>query len=174
MTNLGSRDLCNPPLIIRQAARLPQTRQIRGTLSTEPSRHSADPLSSVAVRAEVTGGALFPVVSSGISTDRLSSSSTNHLTSSFFPHSRILLCEFSERFQQRSILPDSSFLPPGLNSITKTNKMADKSFTTNDVSTHKDDANGYWLIVEDGVYDVTSAFIPFPLSPLLSLARARE
>ncbi|KAL7923594.1 cytochrome b5-like heme/steroid binding domain-containing protein [Trichoderma austrokoningii] len=33
--------------------------------------------------------------------------------------------------------------------------MADKSFTTSDVSSHKDDANGYWLIVEDGVYDVT-------------------
>ncbi|KAL6907004.1 cytochrome b5-like heme/steroid binding domain-containing protein [Trichoderma evansii] len=33
--------------------------------------------------------------------------------------------------------------------------MADKSFTTADVSSHKDDANGYWLIVEDGVYDVT-------------------
>lgn len=46
--------------------------------------------------------------------------------------------------------------------------MADKSFTTADVSSHKDDANGFWLIVEDGVYDVTSAFFPF-----FSLARAR-
>lgn len=46
--------------------------------------------------------------------------------------------------------------------------MADKSFTTADVSSHKDDANGYWLIVEDGVYDVTSAFSPF------LLARARS
>lgn len=42
--------------------------------------------------------------------------------------------------------------------------MADKSFTTADVSTHKDDANGYWLIVEDGVYDVSSAFPPLTLS----------
>ncbi|KAM0256296.1 hypothetical protein ACHAQJ_005061 [Trichoderma viride] len=33
--------------------------------------------------------------------------------------------------------------------------MSDKSFTTADVGTHKDDGNGYWLIVEDGVYDVT-------------------
>ncbi|KAM0461177.1 hypothetical protein ACHAPV_004493 [Trichoderma viride] len=33
--------------------------------------------------------------------------------------------------------------------------MADKSFTTTDVSSHKDDANGYWLIIEDGVYDVS-------------------
>lgn len=50
--------------------------------------------------------------------------------------------------------------------------MADKSFTTADVSSHKDDANGYWLIVEDGVYDVTSAFPPPP--PFLSLlAHAR-
>lgn len=53
--------------------------------------------------------------------------------------------------------------------------MADKSFTTADVSSHKDDANGFWLIVEDGVYDVTSAFYPFSLlSFSLSRARARE
>lgn len=42
--------------------------------------------------------------------------------------------------------------------------MADKSFTTTDVSSHKDDANGYWLIIEDGVYDVSSAFF-FSLFP---------
>lgn len=59
MTNLGSRDLCNPPLIIRQATWLPQARQIRGFCTTEQSRHSADPPSSVAERAEVTGAPFF-------------------------------------------------------------------------------------------------------------------
>ena len=40
-----------------------------------------------------------------------------------------------------------------------------KSFTTAEVAQHKDDANGYWLIVEGDVYDVSSAFSP-PLSQL--------
>lgn len=42
--------------------------------------------------------------------------------------------------------------------------MADKSFTTADVGTHNNDENGYWLIVENNVYDVTSAFFPLPPS----------
>jgi hypothetical protein len=33
-----------------------------------------------------------------------------------------------------------------------------KSFTTAEVAQHKDDANGYWLIVEGDVYDVSSEF----------------
>lgn len=31
-----------------------------------------------------------------------------------------------------------------------------KTFTTADVSPHKDDSNGYWIIVENDVYDLTS------------------
>lgn len=50
--------------------------------------------------------------------------------------------------------------------------MADKSFTTTDVSSHKDDASGYWLIIEDGVYDVSSAFFP-PFPSYLSRAWKR-
>ena len=33
---------------------------------------------------------------------------------------------------------------------------ADKTFTTAEVAQHKDDANGYWLIIENDVYDVSS------------------
>ena len=41
--------------------------------------------------------------------------------------------------------------------------MSDKSFTTADVGSHNNDEKGYWLIVENNVYDVTSAFPPsFP------------
>ncbi|KYK60318.1 cytochrome b5 [Drechmeria coniospora] len=32
---------------------------------------------------------------------------------------------------------------------------SDKKFTTADVGQHKDADNGYWLIVENGVYDLT-------------------
>lgn len=40
--------------------------------------------------------------------------------------------------------------------------MADKSFTTAEVGSHNNDEKGYWLIVENNVYDVTSAlFLPF-------------
>lgn len=31
-----------------------------------------------------------------------------------------------------------------------------ESYSTVDVGKHKDEANGYWLIVENDVYDVTS------------------
>ena len=34
-----------------------------------------------------------------------------------------------------------------------------ESYSTADVGKHKDEANGYWLIVENDVYDVTSTFI---------------
>ncbi|GJN70798.1 hypothetical protein PLIIFM63780_002610 [Purpureocillium lilacinum] len=33
--------------------------------------------------------------------------------------------------------------------------MADKKITAAEVGQHKDDSNGYWLIVENKVYDVT-------------------
>jgi len=33
-----------------------------------------------------------------------------------------------------------------------------KSFTTADVASHKDAAEGMYIIVDDGVYDVTSTF----------------
>jgi predicted heme/steroid binding protein len=33
--------------------------------------------------------------------------------------------------------------------------MSEK-YTTADVTKHKDDANGYWIIVEGDVYDVSS------------------
>ena len=32
-----------------------------------------------------------------------------------------------------------------------------ESYTTADVQKHKDEANGFWLIVENDVYDVTRA-----------------
>ncbi|KAK4075829.1 hypothetical protein Trihar35433_2389 [Trichoderma harzianum] len=35
--------------------------------------------------------------------------------------------------------------------------MADKSFTTAEVGSHNNDEKGYWLIVENNVYDVTKA-----------------
>lgn len=35
-----------------------------------------------------------------------------------------------------------------------------QTHTTAEVAKHKDDANGYWLIVENDVYDVTSEQIP--------------
>lgn len=101
MTNLGSRDLCNPPLIIRQATRFTPSPPNPGRLSTERSRHSADPLSPVAVRAEVTGAPFFQV-RSGISTDRRLLLLLVILLLCF-PHLLILLCEVSERFQQRLI-----------------------------------------------------------------------
>lgn len=30
-------------------------------------------------------------------------------------------------------------------------------YTTAEVAKHKDDANGMWIIVDNGVYDITSA-----------------
>lgn len=30
------------------------------------------------------------------------------------------------------------------------------SFSTAEVAKHKDDGNGYWLIIENDVYDITS------------------
>ena len=39
-----------------------------------------------------------------------------------------------------------------------------KTFTTADIAKHKDDENGYWVIIETKVYDVTSN-----LSPLIPL-----
>ena len=45
--------------------------------------------------------------------------------------------------------------------------MSDKKYSTADVAAHRDEANGYWLIVENDVYDVSSksraaslAFLP--------------
>lgn len=34
--------------------------------------------------------------------------------------------------------------------------MAAETYSTADVGKHKDEQNGYWLIVETDVYDVTS------------------
>lgn len=31
-----------------------------------------------------------------------------------------------------------------------------KQYTTADVAQHKDEANGMWIIVDTGVYDITS------------------
>lgn len=36
-----------------------------------------------------------------------------------------------------------------------------KQYTTADVAQHKDEANGMWIIVDTGVYDITS------MSPIL-------
>ena len=44
-----------------------------------------------------------------------------------------------------------------------------KTFTTADVAQHKDEANGYWLIVENDVYDVSSMLRP----PLFFLSLAK-
>lgn len=38
-----------------------------------------------------------------------------------------------------------------------------QTYTTADVAKHKDAENGFWLIVENDVYDVTSKRMPFPL-----------
>lgn len=38
--------------------------------------------------------------------------------------------------------------------------MAMQTFTTADVSKHRDAKNGYWLIIENNVYDVTSKSRP--------------
>lgn len=32
-------------------------------------------------------------------------------------------------------------------------------YTTAEVAKHKDEANGLWIIVDTGVYDITSAFL---------------
>lgn len=32
-----------------------------------------------------------------------------------------------------------------------------KQFTTAEVAQHKDESNGMWIIVDTGVYDITSA-----------------
>lgn len=34
-----------------------------------------------------------------------------------------------------------------------------KQYTTAEVAQHKDEASGMWIIVDTGVYDVTSAFV---------------
>ena len=46
-----------------------------------------------------------------------------------------------------------------------------KSFSTAEVAKHRDDDNGYWLIIENDVYDVSSKFTRL-LPPLLRRARA--
>jgi hypothetical protein len=53
--------------------------------------------------------------------------------------------------------------------------MADKTFTTAEVAKHKDAVGGFWIIIENDVYDVTSEYFsssfqvrfpsPFPLPP---------
>ncbi|KJZ79525.1 Putative cytochrome b5 [Hirsutella minnesotensis 3608] len=40
-----------------------------------------------------------------------------------------------------------------------------KKFTTAEVGQHKDDANGYWLIVENDVYDLTNFMDEHPGGP---------
>lgn len=50
--------------------------------------------------------------------------------------------------------------------------MADKKITAAEVGQHKDDSNGYWLIVENKVYDVTSASSPLAV-PLCVLFPSR-
>lgn len=46
--------------------------------------------------------------------------------------------------------------------------MSDKSFTTAEVGSHNNDEKGYWLIVENNVYDVTSALFSLSLPPFSS------
>ena len=41
-----------------------------------------------------------------------------------------------------------------------------QTYTTAEIAKHKDDTNGYWLIVENEVYDVSSECFPFPLGLL--------
>lgn len=41
-----------------------------------------------------------------------------------------------------------------------------ENYTIADVAQHKDDANGYWVIVENEVYDVSSTFAPTKPAPL--------
>lgn len=38
-----------------------------------------------------------------------------------------------------------------------------KQYTTAEVAQHKDEASGMWIIVDTGVYDVTSACHSLPL-----------
>lgn len=42
-----------------------------------------------------------------------------------------------------------------------------KTFTTAEVGKHKDDANGYWLIIENDVYDLTGMFFDLVSASLL-------
>jgi hypothetical protein len=58
------------------------------------------------------------------------------------------------------------------NRLTASSTLASASFsltmsqtyTTADVAKHKDAENGFWLIVENDVYDVTSkSALPFPI-----------
>jgi cytochrome b involved in lipid metabolism len=51
---------------------------------------------------------------------------------------------------------------------TKPKKMS-KTFTPADVATHKDASSGLYIIIDDGVYDVTSTF---PLPPLFSFSHS--
>jgi hypothetical protein len=34
-----------------------------------------------------------------------------------------------------------------------------RSITTTEVAKHKDDGSGYWVIIEDGVYDLTCNYL---------------
>jgi cytochrome b involved in lipid metabolism len=40
-----------------------------------------------------------------------------------------------------------------------------KSFTTAEVAKHKDDAEGYWLIIENDVYDISTFMEEHPGGP---------
>jgi hypothetical protein len=44
-----------------------------------------------------------------------------------------------------------------------------ETYSTAEVAKHKSDADGFWIIVDDGVYDVTSEFhLPLCQQPSLS------
>lgn len=47
-----------------------------------------------------------------------------------------------------------------------------KTFTTAEVGKHKDEGNGYWIIVENDVYDLTSKCLPCAILPLPAESRA--
>ncbi|PNY26236.1 cytochrome b5 [Tolypocladium capitatum] len=40
--------------------------------------------------------------------------------------------------------------------------MSDNKFSTADVASHRDEANGYWLIIENDVYDVSKFMSEHP------------
>jgi len=48
-----------------------------------------------------------------------------------------------------------------------------KTFTKAEVANHKDEKEGMYIIVDDGVYDITSAYSPLPLHLALMLTRHR-
>ena len=39
-----------------------------------------------------------------------------------------------------------------------------KEYSPADVAPHKDEAGGYWVIIENGVYDVTSKMLTAPIA----------